>query len=97
MKDASRKAKRRLGAIEVLSLKGSVRIINALKKQDGMNYSDLEKIVGFATTTTRALKALEEGNFVTREVLNKPYRPVAYTLTERGRRLSEILSELERL
>jgi DNA-binding HxlR family transcriptional regulator len=86
-----------LGALEVLSLKGSAKILSVLRKQERMNYSELAKIVGFATTTTRALKALEEGKFVTREVLNKPYRPVAYSLTEKGRQLSEIALELEKL
>ena len=93
----SRKLKKRLGAIEVLSLKGSAKILGALRKQESMNYSELAKIVGFETTATRALKALEEGKYLTREVQNKPYRPVAYSLTEKGKRLSEIVVELERL
>jgi DNA-binding HxlR family transcriptional regulator len=91
------KARTRLSAIEVLSLRGSAKILLALRKQDSMNYSELAKIVGFETTATRALKALEAGKYLTREVLNKPYRPVAYSLTERGKRLSEIVVELERL
>lgn len=62
-----------------------------------MRYSELVKIVGFSTTTTRALKAMEAAKLVRKEVLNEPYRPVAYWLTERGRKLSQMVAEIEKL
>jgi DNA-binding HxlR family transcriptional regulator len=86
-----------VSTISVLSLKGTVKIIEALRKKDKMTYSELADIVGFATTTTRSLKALERGRFVRREVLDKPYRPVSYSLTEKGKKLSDIAIELQKL
>lgn len=56
----------------------------------------LSEIVGFSTTTIRALKAMESQKIVLR-VLNEPYRPVAYSLTEKGKRLSELVTEIEKL
>ena len=86
-----------MGALDVLCLKGTAKIIAALRKKDSLSYSELRKIVGFATTASRSLKALQKESFVNREVLDMPYRPVAYSLTEKGRRLSEIMLELEEL
>jgi DNA-binding HxlR family transcriptional regulator len=86
-----------MSLIEVLSLKGTVKILHALRKQERIRYSELSKIVGFATTTTRALKALESNKLVNREVLNEPYRPVAYSLTDRGKKLTELVIELEKI
>lgn len=97
MKKVIGKAKRQLSAVKVICLKGSAKILDALCKKDEMIYSELADVVGFATTTTRGLRALEDGNFITRQVLNKPYRPVAYSLTDRGKRLCVLLSELEKL
>ena len=54
-------------ALEILSLKGSEKILKTLKEREKVNYSELADIVGYATTATRALKALEEGKFVKRE------------------------------
>jgi DNA-binding HxlR family transcriptional regulator len=60
-----------------------------------MRYSEIVKVVGFSTTTTRALKAMEKLGVTKREVLNEPYRPVAYSLTEKGKKLANLLRELE--
>jgi DNA-binding HxlR family transcriptional regulator len=57
----------------------------------------LAEIVRIGTTTTRALRAMEECKLLTRRVLDEPYRPVSYSLTERGKKLSELLGELEKL
>jgi DNA-binding HxlR family transcriptional regulator len=40
---------------------------------------------------------MEKLGVVKREVLNEPYRPVAYSLTDRGRKLAGLLIELENL
>ena len=62
-----------------------------------MRFADLEKIVGFATTTSRSLKLLEGDSLITRRVLNELHRPVAYSLTDRGKQLCELLIEIEKL
>jgi DNA-binding HxlR family transcriptional regulator len=40
---------------------------------------------------------MEENRLVTRQILDKPYRPVIYSLTERGKRLAELLSEIDKI
>jgi DNA-binding HxlR family transcriptional regulator len=47
-------------------------------------------VVAFATI-------IEKLGIVKREALNEPYRPVAYSLTEKGKKLTSILRELENL
>ena len=79
-----------------VSLRGTRKILMALKTKSRMRYSDLAELVG-NSTTTRALKAMEEAKLVTRQVLSDPYRPVVYSLTEKGKKASELLSELEKL
>ena len=86
-----------MDAFEVLTLKGTRKVLEALGDGGKVRYSDLVKVVGFSTTTTRALKAMESAKLVEREVLNEPYRPVAYRLTEKGRKLSLLAAEIEKL
>lgn len=62
-----------------------------------MKYSEIVNVVGYSTTTTRSLKSMEKLGVVKREVLNEPYRPVAYSLTEKGKKLANLLKELENL
>lgn len=83
--------------IEILALKGTAKILAALMKYEKMKYSELTKVVGFSTTTTRALKAMGSQKLVSKQVLNEPYRPVEYSLTERGRKLATILEEIEKM
>lgn len=87
----------RLDAFQVLTLKGTRKILEVLKTGDSKRYSELVKAVGFSTTTSRALKAMEEARLVSREVLDEPYRPVAYRLTDKGRKLSLLVAEMEKL
>jgi DNA-binding HxlR family transcriptional regulator len=86
-----------LNVFEVLSLTGTRKILAALKVRNRMRYSELAEAVGYSTTTTRALKAMESSSYVKKEVLNEPYRPVVYWLTEKGKRLSDFVVEIERL
>lgn len=79
---------------DLLALKGVRTALSALSKKGTMRFSDLKEEVGYSTTTTRALKALEAQKFVTRKVLDEPYRPVSYTLTDRGRRLSILVEQI---
>lgn len=85
-----------MDVFQVLLLRGTKKILDALRDKNRMRYSDLVEVVGFSTTTSRALKAMALLKLIDKEVLNEPYRPVAYSLTEKGRRLSEIVADLER-
>ena len=81
----------------MLALKGTRKVLELLKTKDRMRYSELVSAIGFSTTTTRALKTMEAAKFVDREVLDEPYRPVAYSLTEKGRKLSQLAAEIGKL
>jgi DNA-binding HxlR family transcriptional regulator len=81
--------------IEVLALRGTKSILLSLEKAGKMRYSDIVKTVGYSTTSTRALKSMEKHGIVKREVLNEPYRPVCYSLTEKGKKLATLVKELE--
>ncbi len=86
-----------MDVFELLALKGTRVILKELSKNRRVKYSDLQKVVGFSTTTTRALKAMEKQDFVGKEVLNEPYRPVVYFLTKRGERLASIAEDLQKV
>jgi len=86
-----------LDVFDALSLKGTRKILEALRTNNRMRYSDLVEAVGFSTTTSRALKAMETARLIDKEILNEPYRPVAYWLTEKGRKLSQMITEIEKL
>ena len=86
-----------MNIIPVLAFRGTEKILTALRVKGRMRYSDLVDVVGFATTTTRALKAMEEAKLVTKQVMSEPYRPVVYSLTEKGKKVSELVAELEKL
>jgi len=83
--------------IHMLALRGTRKILLTLEKAAKMRYSEIVKVVGYSTTTTRALKSMERHGIVKREVLNEPYRPVSYSLTDKGRKLVTFLKELENL
>lgn len=83
--------------IRLLALKGTKKIVSTLDKVAKMRYTDIVKIVGYSTTTTRSLKSMEKLGMVKRELLNEPYRPVAYSLTEKGKKLATLLKEIETL
>lgn len=86
-----------MNLFELLALKGTRVILKELGKNKKVKYSSLVKAVGFSTTATRALKAMEKEKVVSREVLNEPYRPVVYFLTERGQRLASLVDEIEKI
>jgi len=83
--------------IRMLSLKGTKKILLSMERAGKMRYSEIVKVVGYSTTTTRALKSMERHGIVKKEVLNEPYRPVSYSLTDKGRKLVTFLKELESL
>lgn len=80
---------------DVLALKGTRRIVKLLSSKEEVKYSDIVEAVGFSTTTSRALKAMEKQGLVQKRALTEPYRPVAYRLTENGRKIGTIISEIE--
>jgi len=81
----------------MLALKGTKKILLTLEKVGKMRYSEIVRAVGYSTTTTRALKSMERHGIAKKEVLNEPYRPVAYSLTDKGRKLAALVRELENL
>jgi DNA-binding HxlR family transcriptional regulator len=83
--------------IHMLALRGTKKILLTLEKAGKMRYSEIVNVVGYSTTTTRALKSMERHGMVKKEVLNEPYRPVSYSLTDKGRKLVTFLKELENL
>jgi DNA-binding HxlR family transcriptional regulator len=83
--------------IRLLALRGTKKILLTMQKVGKMKYSEIVKVVGYSTTTTRSLKGMEKLGIVKREVLNEPYRPVAYSMTEKGKKLAGLLEELESL
>ncbi len=83
--------------MRLLALRGTTKVLFIMEKTGKMKYSEIVKVVGYSSTTTRSLKAMEKLGLVKREVLNEPYRPVAYSLTEKGHRLANLLKEIETL
>jgi DNA-binding HxlR family transcriptional regulator len=84
-----------LDVFELLGLRGTRKILKALASNRQMKYSDLVRQVGFSTTTTRALKGMEQLDLVQKKALTEPYRPVAYWLTDKGKRVAEVAEMLE--
>ena len=78
----------------VLTLKGSPKILVALLRRGELTYSELSKVVGGPATTSRAIKALSEVGMIDRRVLDERYRPVVYSLTEKGRVLAELVVKI---
>jgi len=83
--------------IRLLALRGTRKILQSMEKAGRMRYSEIVKIVGYSTTATRALKSMEGQGILRRQVLDEPYRPVSYSLTDKGRKLASLLKELENL
>jgi DNA-binding HxlR family transcriptional regulator len=81
----------------LLGLRGTRKILEELGERGSVRYSDLVKAVGFSTTTTRALKGMEQLGVVKKRVLDEPYRPVEYSLTDRGKKVLAIVKELKEL
>jgi DNA-binding HxlR family transcriptional regulator len=83
--------------IRLLALRGTKKILLSMEKTGKMKYSEIVKVVGYSTTTTRSLKSMEKFGIVKREILDEPYRPVTYSLTEKGKKLAGLMTEIESL
>ena len=81
----------------MLALRGTKKILLSMEKTGKMKYSEIVKVVGYSTTTTRSLKSMEKFGIVKREILDEPYRPVTYSLTEKGKKLAGLMTEIESL
>jgi DNA-binding HxlR family transcriptional regulator len=79
--------------VELLSLRATRKILNELQEKGAARYSELVKVVGHSTMTTRALKRMEQLRIVRRRVLDEPHRPVEYSLTENGERLATLVRD----
>jgi DNA-binding HxlR family transcriptional regulator len=73
-----------MDTIQLLALKGTMKILFSLEKSGTLRYSEIVDIVGYSTTATRALKRMQRQGILKREILDEPYRPVSYTLTDKG-------------
>ena len=84
-----------MSVFDLLALKGARIVLSELSKKDEARYSELVEAVGHSTTTSRALNMMEKLGYIKREVLQEKYRPVVYSLTSRGRELSEVVETLK--
>lgn len=74
---------------------GTMKILDALSKRP-MRYSEIVEVVGLSTNATRSLKALKSLNLIRRRVINGPYRPVEYSLTDSGIEVHRLLEAIRR-
>ena len=49
-----------MNVFELLGLRGTQKILGELDEKGAVRYSELVHVVGFSTTTTRALKRMEQ-------------------------------------
>ncbi len=84
-----------MDVFEVFALRGTRKILKALSSKQELKYSELVEIVGFSKTTSRALRGMEKLGLVQKRALSEPYRPVAYWLTPKGKRLAALVEEVE--
>ena len=82
---------------ELLGLRGTRKILGEFGKRIVVKYSELVQAVDFSTTTTRALKCMKQLGMVEKKILAEPYRSVVYSLTEKNKRLAEIVKKLDAL
>jgi len=82
--------------IRVLGKRGAVEILENLdRKKEGMKYMEIEVIIGNPSTTSRRLADLERLGIIKRKVSEEKYRPVYYSLTNKGKSLVSIIRELK--
>ena len=86
-----------MSIFNLVALKGTQIILTELSEKGEVKYSDLAKAVVHSTTTSRALSQMEKHGFIKRKVLQAKYRPVIYSLTNRGTQLAELVKSLMEL
>lgn len=82
--------------IKILGKKGVIEILENLdKSKKGMKYKEIELIIGNPGTTARRLADLEKLGIIKRKVSEEKYRPVYYSLTDKGRDLASMVKEIK--
>jgi len=80
---------------KTLALKGARIVIKELLETGSIRYTELQEAVGSPSTTNLALFRLLEEGLIRKQVLNEPYRPVAYSLTKQGRKIAKFMEQIE--
>jgi len=80
--------------LKILSQKGVLEILENLDREKSLKYKELEEFVGNPSTTSRRLNSLEKKGLVERHVSSEKYRPVYYSLTDKGRKLLFLVKEM---
>jgi len=78
---------------KLLGRKGVIELLESLGEKR-RKYKELESIIGNPSTTARRLKSLEKFGLVDRQVSAEKYRPVYYSLTEKGKHLLSVIREV---
>lgn len=78
-----------------LGKKGAILIIRTLMKKGKMNYSEIELLLGRnpKITSTRLEELIRSGLLI-REVMSDKYRTVEYSLTEKGREITNLIEQI---
>jgi len=77
----------------LLGKKGVIELLYTLE-HGRKKYKELEEVIGNPSTTARRLKSLEKHGLILREVSSEKYRPVYYSLTDKGRRLLLVVRQV---
>jgi DNA-binding HxlR family transcriptional regulator len=77
----------------LLGKKGVIELLYSLEERK-RKYKELEEIIGNPSTTARRLKSLEKHGLIKREVSSEKYRPVYYSLTNKGRKLLFVVRQV---
>ena len=80
--------------LKILSQKGVLEILENLDNKRSLKYKELEEFVGNPSTTSRRLNSLERKGIIERLVSSERYRPVYYSLTDKGRKLLFLVKEM---
>lgn len=81
---------------EVLAKKGVKEILQALADKKGMNFTEIQELVGSPTTASQRLQELTRLRILKREVQADRFRSVRYSLTEKGIQVVKLVKEMEK-
>jgi len=83
--------------LRILGHKGSMPILEEIHKRGRARFSTLSEVVSSDVELMRKLNKLMELGLVERHVLNESRRPTEYTLTEKGRKVSDVLARIKEI
>jgi DNA-binding HxlR family transcriptional regulator len=81
---------------DVLAKKGVKEILQALADKKGMNFTEIQELVGSPTTASQRLQELTRLRVLKREVQADRFRSVRYSLTEKGTQVAKLVKEMEK-